>query len=250
MFEDNKYTKCYYNIIRKASNRINVGYVEIHHIVPRSMGGSDEVSNLIKLTAREHFVCHLLLTKMVNGQYRYKAIKAAQMLAIVSGPGQPRYKVTSRIYKFLMEQNLEISNETRERMGLSQKRRFAMTEGTFKNKKHTEETLKKLRKPKTEKQKVNQSQAMKGRFKGRIPHNKGKTFEELYGKEKADEIKLKIKHIGEKNGFYGKTHTEEQRQKKREEKINATRQQCPYCSKIVDPMNYARWHGDKCKRKL
>ena len=53
--------------------------------------------------------------------------------------------------------------------------------------------------------------------------------------------------IGEKNGFFGKHHSLEQRQKKREEKLNSTRQQCPYCSKLVDPMNFKRWHGDRCK---
>jgi hypothetical protein len=54
---------------------------------------------------------------------------------------------------------------------------------------------------------------------------------------------------GEENGFYGKHHSLEQREKKRQEKLTATRQTCPYCSKIVDPMNYARWHGDKCKMR-
>ena len=38
--------------------------------------------------------------------------------------------------------------------------------------------------------------------------------------------------------------------KKRQEKLTATRQTCPHCSKIVDPMNFARWHGDKCKVRI
>ena len=36
---------------------------ESHHITPRSMGGTDEASNLVDLTVREHYVAHKLLWK-------------------------------------------------------------------------------------------------------------------------------------------------------------------------------------------
>lgn len=39
-------------------------YIEVHHVYPKSMGGSNEKTNLAVLTAKEHFICHLLLTKM------------------------------------------------------------------------------------------------------------------------------------------------------------------------------------------
>ena len=248
MFIENKYTKWYYDIVNRSINRRLDIYTEEHHVIPKSMGGTNDSDNLVRLTAREHFLCHLLLTKMVNGQLKHKAVKAARMMAKTTGPKQQRYKVTGRIYESLIRNKIEVSIETKKRMGISQKQRFANVPGTFKNKKHTKETLGKLRRPKTEEQKLKQSQSMKGKFKGRIPHNKGKTFEELYG-DRAEEIRNKVRRAGEKNGFYGKTHTEEQRQKKRLEKLNSARQQCPYCNKLVDPMNYARWHGDKCKNK-
>ncbi len=44
-------------------------YVENHHIVPRWCGGSDDPSNLIQLTAREHYVAHLLLAKAHGGRH-------------------------------------------------------------------------------------------------------------------------------------------------------------------------------------
>lgn len=248
MFIDNKYTKCYYRIVTFAANRMITGYTEKHHIIPKSMGGTNNADNLVRLSAKEHFVCHLLLTKMLDGPLKSKAVKAAKMMAKVFGPGQQRYKVTGRIYEYLKSQKVEISSSTRERMAISQKSRFVHSPGTFKDKKHTEQTLQKLRRPKTEAQKLKQSQTMKGRFKGKVPHNKNRTFEELYG-TRADEIKSKIRRVGANNGFYGKKHTEEQRQKKRLEKLNSPRQQCPHCSKIMDPMNYSRWHGDKCKHR-
>ena len=36
---------------------------EIHHVIPKSMGGSDDIDNLIKLTPREHYLAHLMLHK-------------------------------------------------------------------------------------------------------------------------------------------------------------------------------------------
>jgi hypothetical protein len=39
-------------------------YGEKHHIVPRSLGGNNSKENLVRLTAREHFICHALLAEM------------------------------------------------------------------------------------------------------------------------------------------------------------------------------------------
>lgn len=36
IFIDNKYTKWYNSIISQEKNRINIGYVEKHHIIPES----------------------------------------------------------------------------------------------------------------------------------------------------------------------------------------------------------------------
>jgi hypothetical protein len=69
VFISNKYTAWYMSIV---SNPTNEGYVENHHIVPRSMGGEETVS----LSARQHFICHWLLTKMTRGNDRLKMISA------------------------------------------------------------------------------------------------------------------------------------------------------------------------------
>lgn len=72
----NKYTRWYTSIILKSLQRCStrakakemLGYVEGHHIVPRSfkLGGEWNVGNIAFLTAREHFICHWLLTKMFS----------------------------------------------------------------------------------------------------------------------------------------------------------------------------------------
>lgn len=40
---------------------------ELHHIKPRSLGGSDDPWNLVRLTYREHFLAHWVLTKICEG---------------------------------------------------------------------------------------------------------------------------------------------------------------------------------------
>lgn len=74
----NKYAKWYINIIEARRNRIleNTIYTEIHHIIPKSTGGTDSINNLVVLTYREHFLCHWLLCKAIKEEYRRKAMSA------------------------------------------------------------------------------------------------------------------------------------------------------------------------------
>ena len=39
-------------------------YTEGHHVIPKSMGGSDENDNIVYLTAKEHYIAHFLLWKI------------------------------------------------------------------------------------------------------------------------------------------------------------------------------------------
>ncbi|MAF25820.1 hypothetical protein CL634_09645 [bacterium] len=63
------YKKIYRQLVDKGIERgwtksSADGYTENHHIVPRSMGGSDDKDNMVRLTAREHFIAHWLLWKI------------------------------------------------------------------------------------------------------------------------------------------------------------------------------------------
>lgn len=57
------YQKHYDLLIERARARVLEGYVEVHHVVPRCLGGGDEKENLVQLTAEEHYVAHQLLHK-------------------------------------------------------------------------------------------------------------------------------------------------------------------------------------------
>jgi hypothetical protein len=104
MYLQNKYTRWYYNIIERARTRTLEGYSEKHHIIPRSMGGSDGADNLVRLTAREHYICHLLLVKMVDGQDRSKLALAATKMWQKGKNQQRNYHFNSKVYENLKQQ--------------------------------------------------------------------------------------------------------------------------------------------------
>ena len=72
--ESNRYLRRYMRIIQSAPRtRPEPCHHERHHIVPRSMGGTDHPDNLVYLTYREHYVCHVLLTRFVVKEHRRSA---------------------------------------------------------------------------------------------------------------------------------------------------------------------------------
>ena len=85
------YFLAYQRLIAKAKARVCPdGYVERHHILPRALGGSDDSSNLVALTAKEHFVAHVLLAK-IHGGIMWQAV-------IVMKGGKNRY-CNSRLFE-------------------------------------------------------------------------------------------------------------------------------------------------------
>ena len=55
--------RCQYCGFRKPNNELS-----LDHVVPKCLGGSNDTSNLVSLTYREHFICHKLLCKMINNK--------------------------------------------------------------------------------------------------------------------------------------------------------------------------------------
>ena len=104
----NKYSKLYYKITSNAKQRITEGYTELHHIIPQSLGGSNDKDNLVELTAREHFICHWLLIKMTEGDERGKMLYALQGMK-AENKFQNRYhtKITARVYEKYRIENAE-----------------------------------------------------------------------------------------------------------------------------------------------
>jgi hypothetical protein len=172
------YERIYNQIIERAKNRILVGYKETHHIIPRCMGGTNEKDNLVDLTAREHFMCHLLLTRI---HPTHKGLRLAIWnMCNTKRSYQGRYKPNGRLYEMIRTEYREHikgenhpsygrknSDEVKQKMSEIAKERFKNNSGTFKGRTHSEETRKKL------------SDNMKG--KAQSNHQKERVKESLTG---------------------------------------------------------------------
>lgn len=86
-------------INRSRNNKFSPGeYFEEHHIIPRCIGGSNDSDNLVKLTAREHYIAHQLLVKI--HPENYKILFAAIMMTVVSNNNKYRAS-KNKLYEWL-----------------------------------------------------------------------------------------------------------------------------------------------------
>jgi hypothetical protein len=111
MFLTNKYTNWYFKLIDNAITRQPIqDYTEKHHIIPKCFGGINHKSNIAVLTAREHFICHLLLTKMCTGLHKRKMTFALWRM-VHGNKSQDRYSITNRQYLKVKEIMAAASSE-------------------------------------------------------------------------------------------------------------------------------------------
>lgn len=143
MFLENKYRRWYFNLINKRL-KIKIpssDYSEKHHIIPLSLGGSNDQSNVVRLTAREHYIAHLLLVKMTNGINKRKMAHALSIFNAINNKNQKRYKPKSKLY----ELSRRVLSETLKGYQPSENCRLAVSKAK-KGKPLTEEQRKKLSK--------------------------------------------------------------------------------------------------------
>lgn len=99
MFIDNKYSRWYYSIIlARQGDPYLSGCSEKHHILPKSLGGSNDSCNIVVLSLREHFICHLLLPKFIVGPERSKMVRARWLMCTKAGRKVHDYRVNSRTF--------------------------------------------------------------------------------------------------------------------------------------------------------
>jgi hypothetical protein len=217
LFLNNKYTTYYQNIIARASTRIvdSTLYYEKHHIIPKSLKGSNDKSNIALLLAKEHYICHLLLTKMVIGKPYYQMIKAFEMM-LVSNTGQSRHKISAQIY-----------SELKIAVAIAQS---ALTKG---KPKHSLETR----------------ALMSIKAKGRVSGNKGKTLSLEKRKKKSEQIKQSYSDgtrvvSDETRLLISRANTGQTRTQETKDKISASRGQVKIsketCEKISNSLKGKR----------
>ena len=257
-----KYIKFIKNCQQKNDDL--TGYTEKHHICPKAKTLFPEYSsftlfpwNMVKLTARQHFIAHWMLARAYGGEMWY----ALKMMRDCKNGYQERYTIKSgRLYEEIRK-NIIMTDETKNKISESQRGKCKSEEHRKKlSKPKSEEHRKKLSKPKSEehrkklkahldekrvipewseKRKLDQSIRMSGNENpnyGKSDHNgalelqkiaksrKGKTREELYGKEKAEEMRMKCV------------------------RPKVERIPCIHCKKYIKgPAYMEKFHGNNCK---
>lgn len=102
------YEKIYYDITNRAKEEYSLGircknsknYFEKHHIIPRSLNGTNSQENIALLTAREHFLCHALLVRIYkSGTVEHNKMLFAFWKMKADPQGKNRRYINSRLYE-------------------------------------------------------------------------------------------------------------------------------------------------------
>ena len=165
------YQKIYSQIIddRKQRKLEADVYYENHHIIPKCLGGTNQKSNLVKLTAREHYIAHLLMYKAAKDENT--KIRMAYALNAFKYLSCDKRQINSRQYEV-------IKKEFSKMMSI----KMSGENNPFYGKKHTSELIEKLRTINSvplserigEEKALESSQKKSKAMKGRTPPNKGK----------------------------------------------------------------------------
>lgn len=202
------YTNIYNQLIESARGRQLAEYTENHHIIPKCLGGTDDVDNLIALTPEEHYLAHQLLVT-IHPNHAGLAYAADLMCYDANGKRTNNKSfgwVKRKISEHKKAQTLTDEQKENIRRKLTGRKHTPETKaaiskgctGARKNYKHSAETLEKL-----------------------------KLSHKLKPRTHSDDTKSQIS-----KSMVGKI---------KEEIV------CPHCGKSGGKPAMTRWHFDNCK---
>jgi hypothetical protein len=234
LFLSNKYTNWYYKIVtNRRANPLLIGeYGEKHHIVPRSLGGLDDYQNLVRLSAKEHFICHVLLTKMTHGNSLYK-MKTA-LIAMSNLQSRYHKRFNSNLFE-KAKKGLVFSEEHKQKLSIAAIKQFS---DPLQRQKASDSA--KARPPTALSTKTKMKQSSKNRIL-------------------TPELRQKFNTATE--NWTGRTHTAESLAKMKlshakrveKQKLNPSPKiivECPHCRKTGTSHLMTRYHFNNCKTKL
>ena len=264
------YSKQYELLIKNRVDNpiVNGEYTEKHHILPKSMGGSNGKHNIVSLTAREHFVAHKLLYKIHGG------VMAYAYFCLVG------YRTELR------KEKLQVSSLEYEKARLAfveaKKEYFSKNDAHNKGKKYDAATRENMGAPKgvtpwnlgrkwSDEVKSKISSANKGKEAWNKKYNSKREAMDAanarvrMSDEAREEWKkgLSEKNMGSgnpmfgngyklegsKNGRFGKPASEDTKRKISERLKNQKKYKCPHCDVVGCRANMNRWHFDNCKHR-
>ena len=212
---------------------VNDKYVELHHILPRSMGGINDNDNLVKLSARQHYLAHWMLWKA----YQSKEMTFAFFsMSNQSNQYQGRNRrINSRIYENLRNEFSTLLSKTAEDkwQDPAYRQKHIDTNNSEKTQKIRSEKAKLLWQNSDYVEKLLASRA-KARIEGRVrtDHSKCGQPGELNPMKRA-EVRAKntgANHYSNRSGY--------------------VKPSCAHCGITTTPTNIKRWHNNNCKFKL
>jgi 5-methylcytosine-specific restriction endonuclease McrA len=214
------YLKHYNTLVDRAKGRVLEGYSERHHIIPKCIGGNNKKDNLVRLTPEEHYVAHQLLVKIYPGNH--KLLFAAFAISSMNNRG------------------------FREYAWLKRKRAAYLSSrpGTMTGKKHTDEAKQKMKQ--NHWSQTGSFDASKPKGKDSPNYGKQHSQETLQKLKIPKTLEWRTKMSGEGNPNYGKHFSDESKQKMRERAINRPKPTCPYCGTIAMG-KMIRYHYENCK---
>lgn len=219
------YKKLYQQLIDEALKRQRpAGYSELHHIVPRCRGGGDEPENLVRLTGREHFIAHRLLSKSYPDDRKL-------LFALGAMLRKGERKLTSRQFEVC---------------------RKAMSEAMLNGTHHwqSREFKASLSARSTEQ---NLARVASGEHPFLRPEVQAKARK---GSRAAGLLQHTCPHCGKEGrgqSMFG-YHFDNCKHKpgRKQKETASTRLECPHCCKVVNSLRKGpmmRWHFDNCKQK-
>ena len=225
------YTRIYQQLVARAKDRELLTEFESHHIVPRCIGGNNNVDNLVDLTPEEHFVAHILLVKI--HPKNYKLIFAANNMC----RGHKGKRPNRKLYGWLRRRFIRAAKENQQGKKNSQFGKMWITNG-LQNK-----TILKI------------DIIPEGWKKGRtgVPSSRkgiaiGKRPDDWVNPKKG--IKTGKRLDNWISPLKGIPRSEEQKKNYRKPKGPQRLVTCPYCLKEGGISNMTRHHFDNCKMKI
>jgi len=213
-------------------------YTEKHHIIPRCMGGTDDPTNLVRLTPEAHYTAHQLLVKIYPDHVGL--VYAAQMMTI----GSTGQRVNNKLYGWIKrkvsdskkgKKRQPVSAETRAKIGASKKGKLLSAE--------TKAKLSAAKQNVSAETRAKLSNASKG--KPRSAETRAKMSASKQNMSAETRAKLSAANKG-------KSQSMETRAKRSaaQKGISQLKIVCPHCNKTGGTSNMKRWHFANCKSLL
>ena len=223
------YLKIYNQIIDRANQRTleKDTYIEKHHIIPKCIGGTNDSDNIVKLLAREHFICHWLLCRIYPDNN--KLVHAFWMMSFCKKTN--RYVPSSRAYNEAKELHSKLLSDGMKGCKLSKETKNKISEANS-GKKRTEEQCKNI------------SKSLKGKDNGwnnkkHSEDSKQKMAIAKIGKVASKETKLKMS-----TSSIGRKHSEEAKQNMSNNMkgIAKKKYECDICKRLIGGLNNLKRH--------